>query len=367
MVSESTTASLVSFKDAVTEEVSATKGPLAPLITAMTLYIIIGAFAFHEYLKTPPGHKSASSRHGDRDNQNSGRRIRRDTLRREYSPLDGSNTRDNSPSPSTSNNSPSQKRSGEMNRKNFYHHLLIALIIRIVFLPLGYMFTDHTQITSIVSWSLPNLSSAMAYSVLVLFYAQVVATVSGTPNAKAKEQRENERASQEQEYDDLDETSADRMLDQQEGAGTDKVVDAAVFDKEAPDDDPFEPAVPVQLPAPDTMEDEDDLFATDAALPMRKNNKDGDMEVELPTIPKVVRPTLDRYKAKWAFLLEYHSRGNDEAYSLQNLVPTPQHVLWQDCPHVPFSDLKSQEAQARLSMARPIFGLHEAGDYGGVP
>ena len=90
---------------------------------------------------------------------------------------------------------------------------------------------------------------------------------------KAKEEREAERASQEEEYGDLDEASADRMLDQQEGAGTDEVVDAAVFDKEAPDDDPFEPAVPVQLPAPDTMEDEDDLFATDAALPMWKNNK----------------------------------------------------------------------------------------------
>ena len=87
---------------------------------------------------------------------------------------------------------------------------------------------------------------------------------------KAKEQRETERASQEEEYGDLDEASADRMLDQQEGAGTDEVVDAAVFDKEPADDDPFEPAVPVQLPAPDTMEDEDDLFATDAALPMRK-------------------------------------------------------------------------------------------------
>ena len=91
------------------------------------------------------------------------------------------------------------------------------------------------------------------------------------------------------------------------------------------------------------------------------------MEVELPTIPKVERPTLDQYKAKWASLLEYHSRGNDEVYSLKNLVPKPQHVLWQDCPHVPFSELKSQEAQARLSMARPISGLHEAGDYGGLP
>ena len=139
---------------------------------------------------------------------------------------------------------------------------------------------------------------------------------------KAKEERETERASQEDEYGDLDEASADRMLDQQEGAGTDEVVDAAVFDKEAPDDDPFEPAVPVQLPAPDTMEDEDDLFATDAAG--RQDNKEGDMEVELPTIPKVVFPTLDQYKAKWASLLEYHTRGNDDAYSVENLVPKPQ-------------------------------------------
>ena len=64
-------------------------------------------------------------------------------------------------------------------------------------------------------------------------------------------ERETERASREEEYADLDEASADRTLDQQEGAGTDEVVDAAVFDEEAlaPDDDAFEPVVPVQLPA----------------------------------------------------------------------------------------------------------------------
>ena len=41
-------------------------------------------------------------------------------------------------------------------------------------------------------------------------------------------------------------------------------------------------------------------------------------------------------------------------------------VLWQDCPYVAFSDLQSEEAQARLSVCQPISGLQEVTRVGGV-
>ena len=41
-------------------------------------------------------------------------------------------------------------------------------------------------------------------------------------------------------------------------------------------------------------------------------------------------------------------------------------MLWQDCPYVAFSDLKSEEAQARLSVCQPISGLQEVTRVGGV-
>ena len=41
-------------------------------------------------------------------------------------------------------------------------------------------------------------------------------------------------------------------------------------------------------------------------------------------------------------------------------------MLWQDCPYVSFSNLKSEEAQARLSVCQPISGLEEVTRVGGV-
>ena len=41
-------------------------------------------------------------------------------------------------------------------------------------------------------------------------------------------------------------------------------------------------------------------------------------------------------------------------------------MLWQDCPYVAFLDLKSEEAQARLSVCQPISGLQEVTRVGGV-
>ncbi len=65
-------------------------------------------------------------------------------------------------------------------------YLLYSLILRIFFLPFGYFFTDTEQITSIVSWTLPTLSSAIAYTTLILFYAPSVATSNGRPSFFAK-------------------------------------------------------------------------------------------------------------------------------------------------------------------------------------
>ena len=45
--------------------------------------------------------------------------------------------------------------------------------------------------------------------------------------------------------------------------------------------------------------------------------------------------------------------------SNNNLVPTTIDALWQDCPYVPFAELKSEEAQARLSVCKPIIGLRD--------
>ena len=87
---------------------------------------------------------------------------------------------------------------------------------------------------------------------------------------------------------------------------------------------------------------------------------------ELPE-PAAPRPSLDEYKEKWERLLALHSRCVPGPFSHDNLVPWPDNRLWQDCPHVPFDKLRSEEAQARLSVCRPISGIVAANVIGGVP
>lgn len=74
------------------------------------------------------------------------------------------------------------KANGELNRRLFYKYLLLSQIFRLVLLPLSYVFPSTYQITSIVSQTLPTLSSALSYIILVLFYAQVAITASGGAN-----------------------------------------------------------------------------------------------------------------------------------------------------------------------------------------
>ena len=78
------------------------------------------------------------------------------------------------------------------------------------------------------------------------------------------------------------------------------------------------------------------------------------------------------YEKRWRQKLRRHAKSvpgpdKDHAFSLSNLVPRPNPSLWQYAPHVPFGELKSDEAENRLSVCRPISGLQEAACVGGVP
>ena len=158
-----------------------------------------------------------------------------------------------------------------------------------------------------------------------------------------------------------------------------RVVDDEVFQgQEFPDSDEEkqpaneEEAPPGLLPKDPTLEPEEE----------DEEQETFDAPVVLPTER---RPTLQEYKARWAELLQEHSRAVQGGFSTENLCPTPIHQLWQDCagltfkhalelcethvaervasrrrgPYVPFHKLTSPDSQARLSVCRPISGLQE--------
>lgn len=177
------TDSLSSLKAELSAQFMAARGPLAPLITTTTLYIFAAVVAFIEYRGASASlSNSANQNDGDGTINGRGRRVSRTSLKHEDSPLDGGREGSSSPFASNATSSRSFKSNGETCRRQFYAYLLYSLILRIFFLPFGYFFTDTEQITSIVSWTLPTLSSAIAYAILILFYAQVVATSNGRPS-----------------------------------------------------------------------------------------------------------------------------------------------------------------------------------------
>jgi hypothetical protein len=106
-----------------------------------------------------------------------------------YGTIDGTSnpyfySRDNGSSPhlqgGSSMSSPSFRTRGELHRRLFYRFLLYSLLLRTICLPLGYFFFEtKEQITAIVSWTLPTVSSALASFMLVSFLAHVVATLNG--------------------------------------------------------------------------------------------------------------------------------------------------------------------------------------------
>mmetsp|Transcript_13318 Transcript_13318/g.19943 ORF Transcript_13318/g.19943 Transcript_13318/m.19943 type:complete len:457 (-) Transcript_13318:44-1414(-) len=182
------TASLSSLEKEFSAQFMVERGPLAPLLTSTTLYILAAVVAFIEYRGASANLPNSTNQNdGDGAMNSRGRRVMRSSsLKHEDSPLDGGREGSSSPFASNAASSPSFKSNGETSRRKFYAYLLFSLILRIFFLPLGYFFTDTEQITSIVSWTLPSLSSAIAYSILILFYAQVVATSVGRASSFVK-------------------------------------------------------------------------------------------------------------------------------------------------------------------------------------
>ena len=89
---------------------------------------------------------------------------------------------------------------------------------------------------------------------------------------------------------------------------------------------------------------------------------------ELPEQPATVYPTLEEYQKKWDEEFAVHAKCYPTAkFSLECLVPKPIPNLWQDCPYVPFDKLKSEEAQARLTTARPHSAFQPSNVVAGVP
>jgi hypothetical protein len=132
------------------------------------------------------------------------------------------------------------------------------------------------------------------------------------------------------------------------------VVDAPIFDQGLVDPDSKSVATPVL----------DDSFGS-GALPFVNGDEDvhqdaNRVEVELLELPRIERPTLEQYQAKWADKLAFHSRSNDDSFSAENLCPVPVPQLWQDAPHVPFDELVSPDSQGRLALCRPLSGLQSS-------
>lgn len=102
-------------------------------------------------------------------------------------------------------------------------------------------------------------------------------------------------------------------------------------------------------------------------LPGPDEEAQDEMEVAEEVLPLPGRPTLDEYRAKWALEEAKYARSVPLPFSIDNLVPQPVPQLWQDCPHVPFAQLRSDDAQSRLAVVKPISGMEQASVNEGVP
>jgi len=84
-----------------------------------------------------------------------------------------------------------------------------------------------------------------------------------------------------------------------------------------------------------------------------------------PVVPEY--PTLEEYERKWTDELAKHIKENKGNFDRDNLVPKPIANLFQDCPYVSFDELKSSEAQSRLSVCRPFSAFEHPTFQDGVP
>jgi len=105
----------------------------------------------------------------------------------------------------------------------------------------------------------------------------------------------------------------------------------------------------------------------EAPMAHQDEREDSGDDADVPLDGPTSRPNMQEYEAMWKTRFDKHARSVDGEFGTANLVPCPIPVLWQDCPHVPFEELKSAESQSRLAAARPISGLQEAGFTDGTP
>ena len=134
-----------------------------------------------------------------------------------------------------------------------------------------------------------------------------------------------------------------------------------VIRKGMPVDTPMASEPEVEPEMEPGMEPETDCPAPDDDM------EDGFPPLSLPSEPPEVRPSLEEYQQRWQEKLAYHARQAPGAFSRDNLCAVVEPQLWQDCPMVPFDELRSAESQARLSVCRPHCSLEEASCADGVP
>ena len=126
---------------------------------------------------------------------------------------------------------------------------------------------------------------------------------------------------------------------------------------------------------PKDMEDAVDALATLAAAtelqPEAQEHEHAPAASEIAALQTSVAwtpfPTLDEYRSKWEVERAKHVKVVPGEFGPSNLIPEPKPELMQDVPWVPFHLLKTEDAQARLSVCRPISGLQEAQLVAGVP
>ena len=155
-------------------------------------------------------------------------------------------------------------------------------------------------------------------------------------------------------------------------------------------EDSTQASQPQEEPAEAAELGEDVDLNLDNGLGEQHDDADGEPadEETIDDLPEKTWPTLEEYKAKWDAGLAKHSRVNTGPFSRNNLVPEPIQELWQDAaalvrrsihnrgflglvcfcvvlslcqvPYVPFDQLKTDDAIARLSRCRPIAGFKES-------
>ena len=134
-----------------------------------------------------------------------------------------------------------------------------------------------------------------------------------------------------------------------------------------------------EAPTTDGAEDEEAVGAlaalADALAQEEAQGQDDNAEAlvdsELASLQATVDwtpfPSLEEYRQKWEAEKAKHIKAVVGEFGRENLVPEPNPLLMQDVPWVPFDQLRSEDAQARLSVCRPLSGLQEAQVVGGVP